>query len=361
MNCNDFIGNVSLYIDDELSKIENKEFELHILKCNNCRREYEEMINIIKNVREQEQVELPDNYKFELRRKLKEAAKEDKKPSWKVITSIAASLIVMIISFGMLRENLKLPNINNEISNDSMAPQATKSKLSEENIALSIEPSTENKVVDGEHIITENLDEESGDKEMAIFRNSSIVEEAEFDNSMNDYGAMASRSGIVNGRKSIKEAYLCIETEELDLASKDIADHVEENGGYVEAFKTETNKAHTSTNSKNYLIKIRIPADKFEETLDFLRTLGNILDEESMLSDVTDQYYRIETKLRNLNEQEVLLREILDRAESITDILLVEDEIEKLKQEISTELGAIEKIENAITLPTINAKLNGNK
>lgn len=356
MNCKDFKENISSYIDNELNEISNKEFELHFLNCSNCRREYEYMVDIVKNIRNQEQVELPDNYRFELNRKLKEAVKEDKKINWKVISSIAAGFIVMIISFSMLTDNFKFMNYKSEITSQDMAPKASNIEKHEENMALD---TNQNIVMTSrkEDISNDVLIDESKEKVTSFFESGSI-EEVELEDSITEFGAMASRSSVGNGRKSIKEAYLYIEIDELELVSQDIHKYIEENGGYIESFKAESGEVREDISGKNYLIKIRIPANKFEETLEFLKGFGKLIDEESMLSDVTDQYYKMESNLRILNEQQVLLREILDKAESVSDILLVEDEIEKVQKEINAELGAIEKIEKSITLPTINAKFN---
>ncbi len=361
MNCIDFVDKISLYIDDELTEIEKKEFELHILKCDNCRQEYEDMINILKNVRNQEQVELPDNYRFELRRKLKEVAKEEKKINWRVISSVAAGLIIMLISISMFLDNTPFSG------ETKSAVDREESENQQENIAFDTNKAME--IIGDESTAGIKAKEDSSKKEIHALRsapsenkaniyNAPSENEANIDKSPNSPGIMASRSNLGNSRKSVKDAYLCIEVDQSNLVEEKIRKYVEENSGYIENLNIESNEKDTEATQKNYLIKIRIPSDKFDQTLDFLKKLGRTLDEQSMHNDVTEEYYRIEANLKSLYDQENLLLEILNKAENTKDKLLVEEELKKVKEKINSELSALEEIDSSINLSTINTKLS---
>lgn len=350
MNCSDFIDKISLYIDDEMTEIDKKEFELHILKCDKCRQEYEDMIYILKNVREQEQVELPDNYRFELRRKLKETAKEKKKISWGTIYSIAAGLIIMIICISVYSDNLPF------LGRDKSASQC-RDGSAEEQVALDMNETME--MTKAEDVDTKFF-EDSAKKDDNITVKSTPVEKSELqgDKSAIKFGVMASRSNLGNGRKFVKEAYLCINIDESNSVSEEITNYVEKNGGFIESLNIESSENQTEAIQKSYLIKIKIPSDKFDETLGFLKQIGGLVDEQSVQNDVTENYYRIEANLKSLYDQESLLMEILDKAENEKDKLLIENELREVKEEINFESLALEKIDNSIMLSTIDTKLN---
>lgn len=351
MNCNEFVDKISLYIDDEMTEIDKKEFELHFLKCDRCRQEYENMINILKSVRDQEQVELPDNYRFELRRKLKEVAKEEKKINWRVISSIAAGLIIMIISISMFSDNLPFS------LKDKSVTQSIDNESKEDKASMDIDKTMG--IMEAESPETETF-ENSSTEDSNIAVNSAPLKENELqgDKPLNDFGIMASRSNLGNVRKSVKEAYLSINIDESNSVSELITNYVEEKGGFIESINIESSEDETGTIQKSYLIKIRIPCDKFDETLDFLRQIGRLVDEQSVQNDVTENYYRIEANLTSLYDQENLLMEILNKAEDKKDKLLVEDELKKVKEEINSESSALEEIDNSIILSTIDTKIN---
>ncbi|WIV10517.1 DUF4349 domain-containing protein [Proteiniborus sp. MB09-C3] len=351
MNCNDFIDNISSYIDNEMTEIEKKDFELHISKCDSCRQEYECMISILKNVNNQEQVELPDNYRLELRRKLKETAQEKKTLNWRVISSIAAGLIVMIISISMFSDKLPFIGGNDSllISPKSESPQENIASDKNESMGIMEAKSMDIKALD------DNTDEET---DMAMKNLETDKDQSEGVKQNNDFGVLASRSSLGNNRKSIKEAYLSIDLDELGKVQEQIINHVEENGGFVESINIESNEDVANAKQKSHLMKIRIPAEKFDKTLDFLKELGTLVDERLTHNDVTEKYNTIEDNLKNLYEQEDLLLEILSKAEDSNDKLLIEEEIKKVKEGINSQTSALEEYESSITLPTINTRLN---
>lgn len=368
MNCIEFVENISLYIDGDMNEEEKKEFELHLSECSNCRQEYEFMINIIREVKEQEQVELPDNYRFELRRKLKEVSKEEKrekKINWRVLSTVAAGLVIMLISFSMLSNNLPFNKKENK-----------------EDISLLVNESEQNLMnaqseQKQEKTVSDTSSDESLGTTMAIYgvEDSSAQTTASEDNTEEELtmasipmeedgmvksfgGDIASRSILGNSRKSIKEAYLSIELERIDIAEEQITKYVKENGGYIEILDKHSYESDENNETKSLIIKIRIPTDKFDESLEFLKQLGTIIEEKSYYNDVTDEYLSIEANLKSLYEKEDSLLDILNRTEKEEDRLLVEEELKEVKEKITSEINTLEKYEESINLPTINTEIN---
>lgn len=297
-------------------------------------------------------MELPDNYRFELRRKLKEAVKEDKKINWRVISSIAAGLIIMVISVSMLSGNFSI--LGKEKKDNLALKERGKIESSEENIAFDMNKSME--IAEEERVGIKSFMDSSEENTNNDLNSPPSDNDTQFKESTNDFSTMASRSSIGIGRKSVKEAYLSLDIDGLNSVSEKITNYANENGGFIENLKIETNENDSENTQKKYLIKIRIPSDKFDQTLDFLKEIGRLVDEQSVHSDITEKYFRIETNLRNLYDQENKLLEILNKADNIQDILLVEDELEKIKEGISSESLALEQFDNSISLSTINAK-----
>ncbi len=352
MNCREFADNISSYIDNEMTEIEKKEFELHILECNNCRQEYEDMIKILKNIKNQEQVDLPDNYRLELRRKLKEAAKEEKRINWRVISSIAAGLIIMIISISMFSDKLPF------IGDGQYLNKSTKDESQQENIAFDSNDSMIAK--ENENMQIKAFTSRDTDNTNPTVDSVPAKTDAKEDISLTQsFGVMASRSSVGGkARKTIKEAYLSIDLEGSDKIQEQIANYVEENGGFVENIDEVAVENDTVTKQKSHLIKIRIPTDKFDKTLDFLKQLGTLVDEKLDQNDITEQYSNIESNLRCLYEQESLLLEILYKVKDTDDKLLVENKLNKVKDEINSETSILEEYDDSVILSTINTRLN---
>lgn len=105
--CVEFKENISLYIDGELAADERRLFEEHLESCPECRDEYDEILRIAGLCRDMQDVELPDNFREELHRKLIDAAAEavpgnaarQRMKYFRIFSSIAAG-IVLIFLFG---------------------------------------------------------------------------------------------------------------------------------------------------------------------------------------------------------------------------------------------------------------------
>jgi len=73
--------------------------------------------------------------------------------------------------------------------------------------------------------------------------------------------------------------------------------------------------------------------------------------------DVTEEYIDLEARLRNLRRQEERLLEILDRAESVKDVLEVERELGRVRGEIERLEGRLRYLSNRVEFATITVEL----
>lgn len=72
-------------------------------------------------------------------------------------------------------------------------------------------------------------------------------------------------------------------------------------------------------------ILIRVPQDKANSLIDFIKGNSQIIAESSQSLDVTTQYYDTETRIKNLESQEEQLRELYKRTEKIEEIIIIND------------------------------------
>lgn len=126
-NCNEIREKISLYIDNELPADELAEFKEHICTCPDCRRECDEVVQIVGLCRDMPEAELPVNFREELHDKLLAAATENVSKSGvlqraryiRIISSIAAGFILIFLVSGIYRfgfTNLKTGDSTGNIS-----------------------------------------------------------------------------------------------------------------------------------------------------------------------------------------------------------------------------------------------------
>lgn len=100
-------------------------------------------------------------------------------------------------------------------------------------------------------------------------------------------------------------------------------------------------------------ITVRVPAARFDEVLAKVTAIGDVLTRNVEVRDVTEEYYDLETRLRN---QEVVLRrlhELLLRANTVDDALKVEAELARVATEVEQLKGRLKLLRELVTYSTI--------
>ncbi|MDQ3953314.1 MAG: DUF4349 domain-containing protein [Actinomycetota bacterium] len=102
---------------------------------------------------------------------------------------------------------------------------------------------------------------------------------------------------------------------------------------------------------------IRVPAERFEETLSALEELGTIAGEDVRGEDVSQEFVDLEARLRNATAQEEVLFRLYDRSDSIADTIRVQRELEDVQLEIERLRGRLRFLKDRTDLSTISVSL----
>ena len=102
---------------------------------------------------------------------------------------------------------------------------------------------------------------------------------------------------------------------------------------------------------------VRVPGERYQEVLNELRRLGDVRTEQSTASDVTAEYTDLQSRLRNLQATAAQYLTLLQRAETINDILIVQDRLNVVRLEIEQVQGRIQLLTNQTDLATITVHL----
>ena len=102
---------------------------------------------------------------------------------------------------------------------------------------------------------------------------------------------------------------------------------------------------------------IRVPAERFEETLTALEELGKIAAEDVRGEDVSQEFVDLEARLRNATAQEEVLFRLYDRSSSIADTIRVQRELEDVQLEIERLRGRLRYLADRTDLSTISVSV----
>jgi Flp pilus assembly protein TadB len=103
---------------------------------------------------------------------------------------------------------------------------------------------------------------------------------------------------------------------------------------------------------------VRVPADKFSESLDEIRkAAGRVLVETIKGQDVTEEFIDIEARLKAKRALEDQFMEIMKRSNTVADALNVQRQLAEVRGEIEKIEGRKRFLENQASLSTIRLRI----
>jgi hypothetical protein len=105
-------------------------------------------------------------------------------------------------------------------------------------------------------------------------------------------------------------------------------------------------------------LTLRVPSDKLAMFLDETSGNGKVLHERLDAQDITDGYYDLQARLKNAKRVEARLVEILGaNASTMRDLLEVERELARIREEIERHEGRIRLWDQQVALSTVRLQL----
>lgn len=159
-------------------------------------------------------------------------------------------------------------------------------------------------------------------------------------------------------RVILKNASLTLTVETPATRITEIAAMAEAMGGWVVSSNsyTTTNSAGDETTSGT--IVVRVPAERLDEALAQIKSGALKIDNENITGDdVTQQYVDLSSRLENLQASEQQLREIMDKAVRVADVLEVQRELTNVRGEIEVIQGRLNYFNEAAAFSSISVSV----
>lgn len=156
-----------------------------------------------------------------------------------------------------------------------------------------------------------------------------------------------------NERKLIQTVNLTLETLVFDKYIQTLEEKVNSLGGYIET--SNISKDSYSVRSLKYAeYTVRIPGEKLDTFLDTVGNQAFIMNKSSSTEDVTLSYYDSESRKKALQIQQDRLFAILDKAETMEDILALEERISDITYELEEQGTILKNYDNLVAYSTVN-------
>lgn len=163
----------------------------------------------------------------------------------------------------------------------------------------------------------------------------------------------ASSNNFSKQKKIIKDGDLTVKTDQINTSKKGIDNLLKKLNAYY-----ETEDLQNSDEAISYDLKIRIPSSNFEKLISTLENGEDEIERKNIKArDVTEEYVDIETRLNNKREYLKRYKELLSKAQTVKDMLAVEENIRNLQEEIESKEGRLKYLSDQVTFSTLNIHL----
>jgi hypothetical protein len=161
-------------------------------------------------------------------------------------------------------------------------------------------------------------------------------------------------------RKIIYTGRVELVVEDFDPAATQLADLLAEHDGYV---------AHSDVTGRpgeprHGLWTVRVPVARFDSFRKAISTLGELRKSTLESDDVTDRYFDMAAETANLEAREKALRKLYDdkiAGSKLTDLLDVDRELSKVRGEINTRKGQLQRWDKESAFATLHVQMQDRK
>lgn len=181
-------------------------------------------------------------------------------------------------------------------------------------------------------------------------------------NSASDGDAAGSGTGEFayqeDGRKVVVTSELTLEAEDVTARFLEVGRAARLSGGFVSDSQLLTREVDDETVTYA-TISVRVPAGEHDDFLVAMRGMEgvSVTGEQSTAREVTEEYTDLTSRMSNLERTEARYLDLLAEAETVEDILLVNDRIDGVRMEIDRIQGRLNVLNDLVDLATVTITL----
>jgi hypothetical protein len=153
------------------------------------------------------------------------------------------------------------------------------------------------------------------------------------------------------GRHVIYRATISLDVHSFADSEKKIAALVKDAGGYIASYREH----RLPGAQRGGQWSVRVPVSQFDGFLEAVAELGVPEHRDLQSQDVTEEYVDLGSRLKNKHALEArLLQLVADRTDEIKDVLALEAELSRVREEIEKIQGRLRFLTDRIALTTID-------
>jgi hypothetical protein len=151
-------------------------------------------------------------------------------------------------------------------------------------------------------------------------------------------------------RKMIYDASIDLIVESLNNTEQAILKLIKDHGGFL----AESDQNSDTREQRRATWRVRVPADRFDSFVGAVGRLGEVQRNRVGTQDVTEEFFDLEARIRNKQEEEKrLVKHLSASTGNLKDILDIERELSRVRGEIEQMQGRLRFLSNRTELSTV--------
>jgi hypothetical protein len=162
-------------------------------------------------------------------------------------------------------------------------------------------------------------------------------------------------TGSVAPSMLIRTGHASVEVDSVEVAVTRVRELAQRLGGYV----GNTTVSGGEEAAKSATLELKIPAARFDQAIGGLRPLGKVERVQVQAEDVGEEYVDLSARTANARRlEERLLGLLATRTGKLEDVLAVERELARVRQEIDTQEGRLRYLRSRAAVSTLNVRVH---
>lgn len=154
-------------------------------------------------------------------------------------------------------------------------------------------------------------------------------------------------------RYLIKNATLTLEAPQV----REVTDRVVAAAKRLKGYVSGLHETVDALGTRSVTFTVRVPATEFDTFLQGFEAQGKVMDREVTAEDVTEEFVDTQSKLHNLRATESRLLSHLSKTGKLSDTLLVETEINRVREESDKLTGRLKFLAHRISYSTFTVTI----
>ncbi len=170
------------------------------------------------------------------------------------------------------------------------------------------------------------------------------------------------KAPAMDPEKIIYSADATVETTAFEETLDKLQQLVSQYGGFIESSSINGSNYYSQSrgyaNSRSASYVVRIPSARFSELMSSLSALGNVPYSHTYTENISARYYDVQARLTACRTQEQRLLEMMEKAETVSDIIEIEDRLTELRYQIESMQSTLNNWDRQVSYSTVSVSVN---